>query len=593
MLDKLLELLSRRHGEQPEEAPEPASKPKAATAKKGGGRKQIARATDDQIRRLEAYSGKILTRPGGEIQTNDRQRKLLAILEDGTCLLGVNEPLNPLILEVLRAAREKDIKIKRQVLIPSSTLQNIYFAADAAQQKLLEYSGQEQAAMLGEFAEIIEDAASMKTSDVHFIVKRYEALIRIRRHGVMKDYRKLSADKARTLLAAAFNASEESDTSYNPYDGQGARLSGAKLGVSDRVQSLRLQYNPLSNQGRQLVVRILYDEKTEEGKDVDDLGYSAHQIRDLRIMRKRPSGFNIISGGTGSGKSTTLQVGLTALMREARFELSLQTIEDPPEYVIEGAAQIPILNAKTQEERREKFSKAISDVLRSDPDVIMIGEIRDDASAGLAFEGAMTGHAVWASLHANDAMSILDRLRDKKVELYKLADHTLVTGLIGQRLMRTLCPHCKMALTDVLSYEDDRIIDDLLQESLEKQIGAEHFDRIFFTNENGCDHCTGGTVGRTVAAETIVPDQDFMSFIRKEDKLGAFNYWIEHLDGMTMLEHATQKMLMGEVDPREVEGKVSPLRGIRKDRLKKILVSVDEEMAAKKKKADARKEKQS
>ena len=204
----------------------------------------------------------------------------------------------------------------------------------------------------------------------------------------------------------------------------------------------------------------------------------------------------------------------------------------------------------------------------------MIGEIRDEASAKLAFEGAMSGHQVWASLHANDALSILDRLRDMDVELYKLADPTLVTGLIGQRLMRALCPHCKIPLEMVLEYEDDRLV-----RSQRKPSGKdrrEHYSKIFIANHNGCDHCKAGTGGRTVAAETIVPNLEFMDFVRQDRKVDAFNYWLDKLNGLTMLEHATQKMLAGLVDPREVESKVDPLASLRNDRKDKLFTGLAE-----------------
>ena len=559
-------------GKRGASAPEDAQKSTAAR------RKAVPRATEEQAKKFADYKGNILTAVGGIVSTNAAQRQLIAMLENGTCLVTVDDNLNPRILEVKNKLKAQGIKIRQEFRVPEKVLTDLYFSAERDHIKRTEFDTEDQAKTLGEFAKIVERAAEMKTSDIHVHLNRYEAIVRVRANGIMQDFDRWQASTAGDLLVAAFNAADASDTTYNPFEGQGARLSGEKLGVGAHIQSLRLQYNPMASNGRQLVARILYASEPGAEQDVDSLGYSPHQIRDIKIMRRKPQGFNIVAGPTGSGKSTTLQMALTALMRERRFEISVQTIEDPPEYVIPGAAQYPILNAHTQKDRSAKFTKAISDALRSDPDVIMIGEIRDEASAKLAFEGAMSGHQVWASLHANDALSILDRLRDMDVELYKLADPTLVTGLIGQRLMRSLCEHCKIPLETVLAYEDDRLVDELLRESLEEKIGEEHFSKIYVANHNGCEHCKSGTAGRTVAAETIVPNLEFMQYVRKDDKVGAYNYWLDSLNGVNMLEHATQKMLAGLVDPREVEGKVDPLSGLRTDRMPKILKGLAENL---------------
>jgi type II secretory ATPase GspE/PulE/Tfp pilus assembly ATPase PilB-like protein len=186
----------------------------------------------------------------------------------------------------------------------------------------------------------------------------------------------------------------------------------------------------------------------------------------------------------------------------------------------------------------------------------------------------MTGHQVWASLHSNDAISILDRFRDQGIELYKLADYTLITGLVGQRLLRALCPHCKLPLNDVLAFEDNRLIDEDIVNGLYQKIGEEHFEHIYVANENGCDECKKGYAGRTVVAECINPDPGFMKFIIENDKMGAYNYWLENLDGLNMLEHAVQKMLMGVADPRDVEDRVGMLSDFNLDRKKHVFSQV-------------------
>ena len=265
------------------------------------------------------------------------------------------------------------------------------------------------------------------------------------------------------------------------------------------VQSLRLQFNPLANDGRYLIMRILY---SGDGKmiDLSDLGYSDEQVRQIAIMSARPVGINIVSGPTGSGKSTTLKAVLEQVIRKRNGEVNTITIEDPPEYVIADAQQMPVTNAKTQDQRSEAFTQAISAGLRSDPDIMMIGEIRDLASAALAVEGALSGHPIYASLHANTAMDILTRLRDMGIEDFKVFDPTVFSGLVGQRLVRQLCPCCKVPLETAVELGD---IDPLVQERIQAMVGItpDHAmeDRTIYTAGLGCEECTGGYNGRPLA----------------------------------------------------------------------------------------------
>jgi len=394
----------------------------------------------------------------------------------------------------------------------------------------------------------------------------------MRKDGVMTNIRQVRADWASDLCAAAFNMADASDSSYRTHEYQGARISEIRTPLPEGVQAIRLQFNPLPNGGRYMVARLLYANSVVDYEgDVDTLGYAASHIEQLRRMRRKPFGINIISGPTGSGKSTTLQRALVALMREKRNQVNVITIEDPPEYVIAGAAQLPVLNAATEEERNEKFRAAITAALRSDPDVIMIGEIRDRSSSALAFTAAMTGHQVWASLHTNDAISILDRLKDQGIENYKLSDHTLVTGLIGQRLIRKLCPHCRIPFADA---KKSKIVTPSLLHGLEKIFAAgAKPDGVFFAGSGKTKQCRcrEGYIGREVVAEVICPDAGFMRFVRDGNKIEAVEYWISELGGITILEHAIQKALAGTCDPRDVEDKAGELRGFDEKRAEAVL----------------------
>jgi type II secretory ATPase GspE/PulE/Tfp pilus assembly ATPase PilB-like protein len=190
--------------------------------------------------------------------------------------------------------------------------------------------------------------------------------------------------------------------------------------------------------------------------------------------------------------------------------------------------------------------------MRSNPDRIMIGEIRDAASASLAFEASMTGHQVWTTLHANDALTIPFRLRDLGVESYKLSDPDLLTGLISQRLVRILCPHCSLYINESdLSYN--------LLARLEKiDVPVE---KLRVHNIKGCEFCGEGSgyKGRSVIAEIILPDVTFMELIEQGKKEEAHKYWLTHLNGRSLMEHMIDRIKAGEVDPHDAERIMGPL----------------------------------
>jgi len=180
-------------------------------------------------------------------------------------------------------------------------------------------------------------------------------------------------------------------------------------------------------------------------------------------------------------------------------------VEDPPEYPIPGAIQTPVANVSTAEERSAAFQAAIKAAMRLDPDVIMIGEIRDTPSASLALQAAMTGHQVWTTLHANNSIAIVDRLIDLGVPAEILCDPAIVSGLVSQRLVKTLCPHCKVSLKNAIGSLS-------IREEYERIAKYIDLESVYIKGE-GCDKCSGsGLLGRTVVSEVILPDNKIMEF---------------------------------------------------------------------------------
>jgi general secretion pathway protein E len=529
--------------------------------------------TYPQIQELLTYTGAVLTEPDGAVPISEQDRLYAVLLEDRRLLVGKGQHASPSVAQTRQLIRSSGYEVSGIYSVPLGVIRQVYDAARLRKEG--NKAASETIPMQQAFLAIVQKASRMKASDIHLRVGRSEAELNFTIDGLLRHIDQLPAQRAHGICSSAFAMADASDPTYNLYEHQGARISIQKSAglLPDGVQSLRLQFNALVNGGRELVVRILKESSgAGEGGDVDTLGYTRHHVVAIQKIRRKPFGVNIISGPTGSGKSTTLHRALTALIRENKNQKKLITIEDPPEYIYEQASQLPVTNAQSAEERKEKFTQAINAAMRSAPHIIMIGEIRDNASAALAMEAGMTGHQVWASLHANDAASILDRLKDKEVEEYKLLDHTLMTGLIGQRLIRRICPHCRIPIGDALKSGDlerytlsQGLLDRLNYATRGNLLG------IHVVNPDGCDKCEKGQAGREVVAEVIAPDQLFMTLYRSGDKDGAIEHWIEKLDGMTIQEHAITKMMRGACAPWDVEDKTGDLGDFRPDRFDRIM----------------------
>ena len=220
-------------------------------------------------------------------------------------------------------------------------------------------------------------------------------------------------------------------------------------------------------------------------------------------------------------------------------------MEDPPEYPIPGARQMPVTNANTEEEKAEQFGLALNAALRSDPDVLMVGETRSLSAANLVFKGALSGHLVWTTLHANSAPAIVTRLRDMGVQSYMLGDPELLKGLVSQRLFQKLCPYCRMPAKEHL--------DNPAVKRLRIALGDFGLENTFIKGP-GCKFCNGrGIKGRLGIQEMILPDATFLQLMIGGETRKAIDYWTSDLNGRPMKDVALERMLIGLVGLDEVE----------------------------------------
>ncbi len=507
---------------------------------------------------LEKYfsnGNKLLTLSGSDMAVNDDTRRLLALFTDGRFLVVETHRFDGRVLSFEVLARKKKLPIQKPTYVSQNELNSIYAVGERAQaaDDAANDEDLDKVQMLKDFVNVVIRAASVKTSDVHVVVADSTTIL-FRSNGMMKVEMEYSKEWGESFVRAAFASADISDSNYSQNEFQGAQKLGAtplrgskgKLMLPHNVLAIRLQFNPIAFGSQYLVMRLLYaEENPESSGDLAPLGFTEMEQDLFYRLRAVPVGLSIVAGPTGSGKSTTLQRNMIKLLQEKNYELNLLTVEDPPEYPIPGARQMPVTNANTEEEKAEQFTKALSAALRSDPDVIMVGEIRALASAQLTFQGALSGHGMWSTLHANSAPAILNRFRDMGVETFKLLDPELIKGLVSQRLFRKLCPHCRVSVKERPN--------DPSFNRLRIALGDFGVENTFIRGP-GCKACNGtGVKGRMCVPEIVLPDAVFLEMMVKGETKRAIDYWTADLGGRTLKEAAMERMLKGFIDLDEVE----------------------------------------
>lgn len=415
---------------------------------------------------------------------------------------------------------------------------------------------------------LLQDAVSKEASDIVIhVVQGSHCDIHFIIYGDKVLHTQLDHAQADRLCNALYNSIAEqlSDPTLSPQKFQNANISTRKPFLPEGLQGIRMESGP-DAVGYHMTLRLLYlDTQESTGSLAERLsyfGYHKIQIQDLLTCLSRPSGMVIIAGTTGSGKSTTLKALLEGKGEDSPH-LNIMSVEDPPEYLIKNTIQI---RAETRGENGDNanFNKGIRHALRSAPDVIMIGEVRDPESGVEALQASMTGHLVLTTTHANRIFTILPRYRDliseKMVDAQKtMAQSAVITGLVYQKLIKTLCPDCKVSFDEVC----DEISPALLRRMEFVGIDYANNPDVAFRPQRKnkeCRYCGGeGTVGRQIVAETCALDQKMLNAFLKGGGPAFEAVWRERNNQMDIENHAILKINMGLLDPREVEAALGPL----------------------------------
>ncbi|PAF52320.1 GspE/PulE family protein [Helicobacter sp. 13S00477-4] len=358
---------------------------------------------------------------------------------------------------------------------------------------------------------ILQSAIDQKASDLHLESKSNYTSFRIRKDGKIKEVARIKSEIFE-LLCNKIKLESKLDISEKrlPQDGRYSFIFDDKK-YDFRISTLPIWY------GESIVIRILY--KQNRQINLSELNISTYHLNIIQKSIQSPHGIILITGPTGSGKSTTLYALLESIKSS---EKKLITIEDPIEYQINLANQVQI-----NPDYGFGFPQALRSILRQDPDIIMVGEIRDQETLQLAIESSLTGHLVLSTIHTNDCISTLDRLLDMGIQPYLL--NTSLIAIISQRLVRKLCPHCKIPHKNP----------------------PENFSTTLFTAQ-GCDECNmQGFIGREAIVETLQMTPKIKSLLSNGSSL-EIKKFLKQTDFKTLFDDGFYKATQGITTYEEI-----------------------------------------
>jgi len=357
-------------------------------------------------------------------------------------------------------------------------------------------------------------AVKSRASDIHLDPRENGLLVRLRIDGTLRDHTIVPLEYEKNLvtrvkLLANMNITE----TRLPQDGAiKGKIEG--IDVDMRVSSLP------TNEGEKVVIRILDYSMSLEG--IEELGFTEDNYKKLLEMISVPNGIILVTGATGTGKSTTVYAMLQRLNKE---DTNIISVEDPVEMNIEGINQV-----QTNSEIGLDFATVLRSILRQDPNVIMIGEIRDTETAKIAVRASITGHLVLSTIHTNDALNTIERLLDMDVERYLLA--SALEGIIAQKLARKLCDKCKKK-REASTYEKE-----LFKKALNKDVE-------YLYSAEGCEECHHGYKGRVPIHEVLLINTLIRDAITENMRKDELRHLVYSQDVTSLLQDGLEKVEAG------------------------------------------------
>lgn len=369
--------------------------------------------------------------------------------------------------------------------------------------------------------EIILDAIKRGASDIHFDPLSEVMKVRIRIDGQLTDYCTVPNTLKKNLITRIKIISGMNITEVRlPQDGS------IQTNLKDTTLDLRLSSMPCSN-GEKIVIRIL--DYSMSMKGLEHLGFSDSNYRKILEIISKPNGIILVTGATGSGKSTTVYSIIQKLNKETT---NIITVEDPVEMDLEGVNQVQV-----NSDIGLDFANVLRSILRQDPNIIMVGEIRDNETARIAVRASITGHLVLSTLHTNNSLNTIERLLDMDVERYLLA--SALEGIVSQKLARRLCEKCRR-LRPTNQYEKN-LFKNVLDIDAKEVYSAE-----------GCSECHNGYKGRIAIHEVLLINQEIRDAIADGVAKERLRELVYKSDVTTLLQDGLDKVINGNTTCEEV-----------------------------------------
>ncbi|SEM88741.1 type II secretion system protein E (GspE) [Stigmatella aurantiaca] len=478
-----------------------------------------------------------------------KQAKLLPLaLEDETVIIAVADPLDTAVLDNARLLL--GLNISPRIALGSTIVDAINAVYDRSINEAEQLVDEMEEADLDSLAHELEEpkdlldtddeapvirlvnsilfrAAKERASDIHIEPMERELLVRFRVDGVLQEVikppkRYQNSIVSRVKVMGQLNIAEK----RLPQDGR------IRIKLAGRDIDIRLSTIPTTF-GERIVMRLL--DKTATLLDLAEIGMSQHTLSGISAVIKRSHGIILVTGPTGSGKTTTLYGALSKINTP---DLNILTVEDPVEYQLKGIGQMAI-----SPKIGLTFAQGLRSFLRQDPDVIMVGEIRDKETAEIAIQASLTGHLVLSTVHTNDAAGAVTRLVDMGVEPFLVASS--LTAILAQRLVRRVCPDCRVPTST-----DDVELKELAhtRATFKERYGV---DRIY--KAAGCPNCNRtGYRGRTGIYEFLLVDDDVRQLVLKNVDASTIKKSAMSKGMLTLLDDGARKVALGETTIAEV-----------------------------------------
>ncbi|MBA4242237.1 MAG: hypothetical protein C0448_16065, partial [Sphingobacteriaceae bacterium] len=521
----------------------------------------------------DAPKGYVISAKGDIFELTEKTRKELVVWDISTddkkmvWIMSTKEAYQSnSFMQLVKNVETAQYKVIKKCIIDPTYLNQLYDKKELISNQIKISSN---SVVVGSFEIIIMDALLENVSDVHIEVRNNGGIIRMRKNGEMMEYNAASRytfAEANNMCSVIYNVlANTKSVSFDPRNFQQAAVN---YSVNDTELKLRYQSVPAYPDGYDVILRVLPVGRSEDFVPLQKLGYTEQQVSELTKITSRPIGSLIIAGVTGSGKSTTLKNLLMYVNANAGYKLKIYSIEDPPEYNIARITQIPVIPPK--DSTQSPFEQPIKACMRGDPDIIMIGEVRDKITGDLTKKAIQSGHQVLTTVHATSAIGIIDRFQDFGLTPTVLGSPDFLTGLLYQKLMPLVCDNCaidfvKLAESDEATKEDVEMYARIATATKGK---VKNY-KIKKRNEYGCPQCKEmGVKGRSVCAEVITVDLNMLQYISNGETIKLIHYWrslsdgdvfSENMKGKTCMEHAFQKMLAGKVCPFDLEASFKPI----------------------------------